>query len=127
MGGRVPPAAGAVVLRREPGNLVGWLLSALGLSVLLARPLQIYADSGFPGDSLPADVWAGWAANWLVAPALYGPILFLLLVFPTVALDALTTALARGRLDIGSLPRDNPLTVLPGWTANAGLIAVLAA
>src|SRR4051794_1511361 len=71
MGGRGPPAAGAVVVRREPGNLVGWLLSALGLSVVLARPLEIYADSRFRGDGLPAAAVGVAAGEAYVLPIVY--------------------------------------------------------
>src|SRR5690349_11389533 len=139
---------GGIVTRREPDNAVGWLLLGLGLLQVVDGPLGVYAAYG-DEHGAPAYEWAGWLVGWTVLPLLYGPIIFLLLLFPTgrlpfpraravawfaagaVALDALAWALARGRLGDGEFHASNPAGVLPHWTQSAAdlgpLLAFIAA
>jgi MFS family permease len=85
---------GAVLAAKRPGNPIGWLLSATGLSYAVgAVGLFLYH---FPGAVIAAN-WLGW--TFFVG---IGPIVFVLLLFPT-----------------GSLPsrRWRPVA----WAAGAGL------
>jgi hypothetical protein len=75
---------GAVLASRRPRHPVGWLLLALGLSVVASGVAQGYAGYGLlarPG-SLPAADWAALYddASFIAWPAL---IAFILLLTPT--------------------------------------------
>ncbi|WP_433323350.1 ATP-binding protein [Spirillospora sp. CA-294931] len=75
---------GTLVALRRPGNPMGWLLSAIGLSVILTVGLPLYARYTLetrPG-ALPGGELAGWTGLWIwtFAPGLAGT--FLLLLFP---------------------------------------------
>ena len=74
---------GVLVRVRRPGNLVGWLLLANGLtlaSLSLAWPYAYYGGVGHPG-SLPGP---GWAALWAEIgwPGLYVWLMAIAFVFP---------------------------------------------
>ena len=80
---------GAVLASRRPRHPVGWLLLALGLSVVAAGVAQGYAGYGLvvrPG-SLPG---ARWAALYEPAPGIVWPALvgFILLLTPTGSLPS---------------------------------------
>ena len=68
---------GAIVARREPENTVGWLLLGVGVLEIVDAPVGVYAANGGEGWE-----WAGWVAGFTIPPLLYGPIIFLLLLFP---------------------------------------------
>jgi hypothetical protein len=130
---------GAVLASRRPRHPVGWLLLALGLSVVAAGVAQGYADYGLqarPG-SLPG---ARWVALYGDAPGIVWSALvgFILLLTPTGSLPsprwrwwAIVTAavpivfllgqpLSAGQLDGPDQPVTSPLAV-PGL---AGLVLV---
>src|ERR687893_1754437 len=74
---------GAVVASRRPGNPIGWVLCAIGLSwgaAHLNSEYATYALLAAPG-SLPAGEVAAWIYSWLWVPGL-GLIVFLALLFP---------------------------------------------
>jgi hypothetical protein len=75
---------GALVGSRRPGNAVGWICCAIGLSVALAvAPLEYVRYAVAHPGSLPAAAWIGWPAMWAWFPAQGLMSTFLLLVFPT--------------------------------------------
>jgi len=78
------PVIGFVVASRRPGNRIGWLLLAAGLTLGVSVFTQAYglrALLAAPG-SLPAGRAAMWLSNWtFVLPI--GFFAFVLLLFPT--------------------------------------------
>jgi hypothetical protein len=72
---------GALIVRRQPGNAVGWVLLAPGLASLLwVTPV---AGLDTPPQSVDIAIWMQiWIDNisWML---LFFPVFFLLLVFPT--------------------------------------------
>jgi uncharacterized membrane protein YidH (DUF202 family) len=75
---------GAVVAARHPGNPVGWLFIALGMSEVLSVAFQEYAVVSLlwhPG-SLPGGEGASWLTSWVWVPGL-SLFPFLVLLFPT--------------------------------------------
>ncbi len=108
---------GAVLASRRPRHPVGWLLLALGLSVVASGVAQGYAGYGLlarPG-SLPA---ADWAALYDDASFIAWPVLiaFILLLTPTGSLPsprwrwwAMVTAAAPVVFLLGELLRAGPL------------------
>jgi hypothetical protein len=121
---------GAVLASRRPRHPVGWLLLALGLSVIALGVCQAYASYGLlarPG-TLPAARWAAVYADasWIPLSALIG---FVLLLTPTgslpsprwrwwarvvVAAAVVTAALRPETLDGPFEAVDNPLAVHSG-------------
>jgi hypothetical protein len=80
---------GTVVASRRPRHPVGWLLLALGLSVILSGVAEGYGTYGLlanPG-ALPGAVWAAafFDASWIAVPALLS---FVLLLTPTGSLPS---------------------------------------
>jgi signal transduction histidine kinase len=136
---------GAIVLRREPANPIGWLLLATGVLEIVDAPLGVYAAYGDTHGGAPLWEWAGWVNAWTIPPLLYGPLIFLLLLFPTgrlpfpaaravawfaglaLALDAVAWALARGTLADSELSAANPAGVLPSWVQPVADLGTLAA
>ena len=118
---------GAVLASRRPAHPVGWLLLALGLSVIALGVSQAYASYGLlarPG-SLPAARWAAVYADasWIPLSALIG---FALLLTPTGSLPSarwrwwarivviaavVTAALRPEALEAPFASVDNPLAV----------------
>jgi hypothetical protein len=75
---------GSLIIARRPGQILGWLFSAIGLSATLAILAEEYAKYALvtsPG-SLPFGLAAAWATNWLWAPSVVLPTSLLLLLFP---------------------------------------------
>lgn len=74
---------GALLVLRRPGHPMGWLLAALGLSVLTAQAAQAYALRGLAS---PAPWWgaatAAWISYWAGAVTLT-VFIEVLLLFPT--------------------------------------------
>jgi hypothetical protein len=121
---------GAVLASRRPSHPVGWLLLALGLSLVATGASQAYAAYGLlvrPG-SLPAALWAAmyYDGSWIVQSALIG---FILLLTPTgslpsprwrwwarvVAVAAVTATVVRsGEMEAPFESVENPLAVLSG-------------
>ena len=74
---------GALILYRRPEHRIGWIFSAIGLSLLLSSAATEYAIYGLltrPG-SLPGSVILLWVSDWIIFPGIAGSFL-LLLVFP---------------------------------------------
>ena len=83
--GLVYPLVGVTVVSRQPRNAVGWLLSAVGLSVALTQLAGEYAIRGLvtaPG-SLPAAASVAWLQAWSSGWWFAFGVPLLLLVFPT--------------------------------------------
>jgi signal transduction histidine kinase len=77
-------AVGALVIGRQPGNAVGWILLALSGMAGAAFFAGEYANHGTyvgPG-SLPGMEWAWWVADFMWVGLLSLPTTFLLLLFP---------------------------------------------
>jgi hypothetical protein len=138
--------AGAVLASRRPAHPVGWLLLALGLSVIVLGISDAYAAYGllaWPG-SLPAARWAAVYVDvsWAVLSTLLG---FILLLTPTGSLPSprwrwwarLVVIAAVATVTLRSQPMDppyeavaNPLLVQNGplvAVANLGVIITLLA
>jgi len=78
------PVIGFVIASRQPGNRIGWLFLAAGLSLGVSFFSQSYglrALLAAPG-SLPAGRAAMWLSNWTFLVPI-GTFAFLLLLFPT--------------------------------------------
>ena len=76
---------GALVTSSQPRNLIGWILSIVGLQVGLTFFTYCYSlvsESLGPGNSLPGVEIAGWLNTWVWIPATILPVTFLLLLFP---------------------------------------------
>jgi hypothetical protein len=76
---------GALVASRLPGNPIGWIFLAMGAGLALAFAASSWSEVGLGTDSgpLPGDELAAWLGSWLFIPAVFGSLLFLLLLFPT--------------------------------------------
>lgn len=70
---------GAMILSRRPSNRIGRLAMATGLGGSLVGIADSYARQVGPA---PGQAWAAWLAA-VGFPATLGPIIFLLLLFPT--------------------------------------------
>ena len=122
--------AGAFLVSRLPGHLVGWFLVAGGFCLGVsdgAGGLASYGLIDHPG-SVPGAIWFAWLSQWLWAPAI-GTIIGLALVYPTgrllsrrwrpVAVLAvadigfLAFGSATGPWPAGQAPVSNPL-LIPG-------------
>jgi len=82
------PAAviGAVIIWKRPGNRLGWIAAAAGISFVavdFAYQYAVYALAANPG-SLPGGEIAAWLNNWIWAPA-PAALPFLFLLFPNGA------------------------------------------
>jgi hypothetical protein len=76
---------GAVLVVRRPGNAVGWLCLALGLTGTSQVTAQAYATHALvtaPG-TLPGGTFAAWWAGWTGTPVYLILTMFLPLLFPT--------------------------------------------
>ena len=79
------PVVGALVGARQPRNLVGWALCAVGVCFTLqlaSDPYARYALVTSPG-LLPGGVWVAWAGTLCFAPIFTLVVVVLPLVFPT--------------------------------------------
>jgi hypothetical protein len=75
---------GALIIARQPANLIGWSFVAAGLGLALQAfggQYAIYALLTDPG-SLPGGAWLAWVPSWLTTPASYSALAALLLLFP---------------------------------------------
>jgi hypothetical protein len=69
---------GALILARQPSNVIGWLALATGLIGAIAG----LADEVARTDGLAGGDWAAWLATWLFPVSLV-PAMLLVLTFPT--------------------------------------------
>jgi hypothetical protein len=74
---------GALIVARRPGNRVGWILCAAGLTIGITTLASGYAvfSLAAPG-TLPGTEWAAWFAYWIWVPGVGSAMTFGLLVFP---------------------------------------------
>jgi hypothetical protein len=97
---------GALIVAHRPGNLVGWIFSAIGLLAVTGALAEEYAYYAFvtrPG-VLPGAIVAAWYAGWHWYLTISLTLVFTALLFPT------------GRLPS---PRWRPLAWLAGLTTAA--------
>jgi len=75
---------GCLLVARRPGNIIGWIFTAVGLLTMAAGLAETYARYGHahPG-SLPAPLLAAWVFNWIWYPTTMLTLVFPLLLFPT--------------------------------------------
>jgi hypothetical protein len=75
---------GALVASRRPGNAIGWIFCAVGLSLAVASAASSYADYGLygNGDALPGPELAAWLGVWLNLVVLFAAPCLLFLLFP---------------------------------------------
>jgi hypothetical protein len=74
-----------VLLARRPGNIIGWIFTAVGLlttAAILAEGYTLYAYVTHPGP-LPGRLLAVWVYNWIWLPIGMLTVVFPLLLFPT--------------------------------------------
>jgi FtsH-binding integral membrane protein len=76
---------GCLILARRPGNVIGWIFTAVGLLTMTAGLAEGYAKYAYlthPG-SLPGRLAAAWVFTWIWSPTIILTLVFLLLLFPT--------------------------------------------
>jgi hypothetical protein len=75
---------GCLILARRPGNLIGWIFTAVGLLTAAAGLAEPYATYAYahPG-SLPVPLVAAWVNTWIWSPTILLMVVFPLLLFPT--------------------------------------------
>ncbi len=75
---------GALIIRRQPRNAVGWIALGIGFGLGLSQLMQAYAVMGVSGPShaLPGFVWAAWLSQFSWSVILPG-VTLLLLLFPS--------------------------------------------
>ena len=75
---------GCLILARRPGNLIGWIFTAIGLLTAAADLAEPYATYAYahPG-SLPVPTVAAWVNTWIWSPTILLMVVFPLLLFPT--------------------------------------------
>jgi len=75
--------SGAVLASRRPGNAIGWIMTAIGVSesiLVIAAGYAAFAQEHWP--SAPFTEVAAWTGNWIWTPGLGAVLTFLLLLFP---------------------------------------------
>jgi hypothetical protein len=75
---------GCLILARRPGNIIGWIFTAVGLLTMVAGLADGYARyaNAHPG-SLPGPLVGIWIQNWIWLPTIQLALVFPLLLFPT--------------------------------------------
>ena len=73
---------GALVTRRRPGHLVGWILAVVGLVEALDFVTFEYGLAGSAGRGLPGSGYAGWVQLWIWVPFVALVAVYLVLLFP---------------------------------------------
>ena len=78
------PVGGFVLVSRRPGNRIGWLDLAAGLTLGLRSFADQYEQRALVAApvSLPAGLWALWVSTW-IWPISLAMVAFLFLLFPT--------------------------------------------
>jgi hypothetical protein len=131
-------AMGGLIIFRHDGHLTGWLLSSLGLAIVLAD--GIYSIAGLPA------TFAQWVSSW-VWTTVFGLFAALTLTFPTGHGPQGGSRSARlGRLTLWALPvlivasaltetlsgpestsqTQNPIGFLPAWVGSLALLLMVA-
>jgi hypothetical protein len=99
---------GVLIVARQPGNAIGWLLVGCAVGYALAGLANGYSNYGLhtrPGE-LPGVTLAAWATSWLFLTGAGPAATFLLLLFPT-----------------GSVPSRRWRVV--GWLAGVGMALIV--
>jgi hypothetical protein len=75
---------GCLILARRPGNIIGWIFTAVGLLTMVAGLADVSARyaNAHPG-SLPGPLVGIWIQNWIWLPTIQLALVFPLLLFPT--------------------------------------------
>jgi hypothetical protein len=76
---------GCLILARRPGNVIGWIFTAVGLLTMTAILAEGYAKYAYvtnPG-SLPGRLAAAWVEAWIWYLMIMLTLVFPLLLFPT--------------------------------------------
>jgi hypothetical protein len=74
---------GALIMARLPGNPIGWVLCAAGLSIGFTTLASGYAVFSLAAPArLPGTEWAAWLAYWIWVPGVGPAMTFGLLLFP---------------------------------------------
>ena len=74
-----------MLLARRPGNIIGWIFTAVGLlttAAILAEEVRHLRLRDHPGP-LPGRLVAVWVYNWIWLPIGMLTVVFPLLLFPT--------------------------------------------
>ncbi len=75
---------GRLIVRRMPGNAVGWIFLASSLGMGLASAAYAWAQLSHDnyGDGLPGTVFAAWLNGWIAIPSLVALVTLVPLLFP---------------------------------------------
>src|SRR5829696_7546298 len=120
---------GALIVARRPGNAIGWILCAAGLTIGATTLASGYAMFSLAGPSrLPGTEWAAWFAYWIWVPGVGPAMTFGLLLFPDGRLPSRRwrvvgwlAVLALATLAFGSAFTPGPLSDYPEVTNPLGL------
>ena len=84
------PVIGAVIATRRPGNPIGWIFVAVGVSFAVASLSSEYASYALitRKGAIPFGAFAAWVSTWAWPPGIVLTFTFLLLLFPTGALPS---------------------------------------
>jgi len=112
---------GALIVARRPGNGVGWILCAAGLTIGVTTLISGYAVFSLAAPSrLPGTEWAAWFAYWIWVPGVGPAMTFGLLLFPDGRLPSrrwrvagLLAVVALATLAFGSAFTPGPLSDYP--------------
>jgi hypothetical protein len=69
---------GCLLVARRPGNIIGWIFTAVGLLTMTAGLAEGYAKYGYvthPGP-LPGRLFAAWVFTWIWSPAILLTVVF---------------------------------------------------
>jgi hypothetical protein len=107
---------GAVLVAHRPGNVIGWIFSAVGLLTGTGLFAWQYAEYAYltRGSPLPGAMLGAWYNNWFWYPTVTLSTVFTLLVFPT------GRPLAPRRLADSSDNRDGRCPQRPGADPEPG-------
>jgi hypothetical protein len=120
---------GALIVARRPGNSVGWILCAAGLTIGVTTLASGYAVFSLAAPSrLPGTEWAAWFAYWIWVPGVGPAMTFGLLMFPDGRLPSrrwrvvgLLAMIALTTLAFGSAFTPGPLSDYPEVNNPLGL------
>jgi signal transduction histidine kinase len=76
-------AIGRAIVRRDPGNTIGWLLLVIPAVTSLSLANGVYATTALvdrPG-ALPLGIWAAWMDRWLL-PVVLSCFVYIFLLYP---------------------------------------------
>jgi MFS family permease len=120
---------GALIVTRRPGNRVGWLILAIGVTVAASLVGQSWGTMSVTqhGGTLPGTTFGAWL-QWLFVPALAAALLFVPLLFPDGAppsprwrLVGLAAAVAIAMQAIGTILLPGESDMLPGFDNPTGI------